>query len=148
MPWAVSLHLGDNKLFIRPKLSIYVFFMILIVFYSMLLFVCQICHVNCQAEHRNEIYLKQFLSNAFPDESYFTIATEEHLSTDEQRFFTVSRAMQETTSFLNVERTSTTKSGRRPEKLDQIGQQLGNLVIPNTNGLRNSHSIKIVRQKF
>ena len=48
-PWAVSLSLGDVKLFFGPKHNIYALFMIL--FDSILLFVCQICHVNCEAEN-------------------------------------------------------------------------------------------------
>ena len=51
MPWAVSSSLGDVKLFFGPKHNIYALFMILIdLFDSILLFVCQICHVNYEAE--------------------------------------------------------------------------------------------------
>ena len=52
MPWAVSSSLGDNKLFIGPKHNIYALFMIL--FGLILLFVCQICHVNCETEIENK----------------------------------------------------------------------------------------------
>ena len=48
-PWAVSLSLGDVKLFFGPKHNIYALFIIL--FDLILLFVCQICHVNCEAEN-------------------------------------------------------------------------------------------------
>ena len=53
MPWAVSLSLGDVKLFFGPKKhNIYALFMILFgLFDSILLFVCQICHVNCETEN-------------------------------------------------------------------------------------------------
>ena len=47
MPWAVSLILGDDKLFFRPKHNIYAFFMILFgLFDLILLIVSKICHVN------------------------------------------------------------------------------------------------------
>ena len=45
MPWAVSSSLGDGKIFFGPKHNIYALFIIL--FDLILLFVCQICHVNC-----------------------------------------------------------------------------------------------------
>ena len=73
---------------------------------------------------------KRLLSNLweifFKDETYVTITTE-HLDTDDQRSFTNSRSMQESTSFMNVERTSTTvaKAGKRQQTLDQVGQQIG-----------------------
>ena len=52
MPWAVSSSLGDVKLFFGPKHNIYALFMILIdLFDLILLFVCQICHVNYEAEN-------------------------------------------------------------------------------------------------
>ena len=52
-PWAVCLQLGDDKLFIRPKHNIYTFFMIVFgLFYSKLLFVFQICHVNCETNRK------------------------------------------------------------------------------------------------
>ena len=52
MPWAASSSLGDVKLFFGPKHNIYALFMILFdLFDSILLFVCQICHVNCEAEN-------------------------------------------------------------------------------------------------
>ena len=52
MSWAMSLSLGDDKLFFGPKHNIYAFFMILFgLFDSILLFVCQICHVNCETEN-------------------------------------------------------------------------------------------------
>ena len=52
MPWAKSLSLSDDKLFFGPKHNIYTFFMILFgLFNSILLFVCQICHVNCETEN-------------------------------------------------------------------------------------------------
>ena len=51
-PWAVSSSLGDVKLFFGPKHNIYALFVILFdLFDSILLFVCQICHVNCEAEN-------------------------------------------------------------------------------------------------
>ena len=51
-PWAVSSSLGDVKLFFGPKHNIYALFMILFdLFDSILLFACQICHVNCEAEN-------------------------------------------------------------------------------------------------
>ena len=51
MPWAVSSSLGDVKLFFGPKHNIYALFIILFdLFDSILLFVCQICHVNYEAE--------------------------------------------------------------------------------------------------
>ena len=66
------------------------------------------------------------MRNFFKDETYVTITTE-HLDTDDQRSFTNSRSMQESTSFMNVERTSTTvaKAGKRQQTLDQVGQQIG-----------------------
>ena len=52
MHWAVSLSLGDDKLFFRPKHNIYALFMILFgLFDLILLFVCQIFHVNCETEN-------------------------------------------------------------------------------------------------
>ena len=60
MPWAGILSLGDDQLFFGPKHSIYAFFMILFVLFDfILLFVCQICHVNCETEKFtiNKIYL-------------------------------------------------------------------------------------------
>ena len=52
MPRAVSLSLGDNKLIYVPKHSIYTFFMILFGLSDLiLLFVCQICHVNFETEN-------------------------------------------------------------------------------------------------
>ena len=52
MPWAASSSLGDVKLFFGPKHNIYALFMILFdLFDSILLFVCQICLVNCEAEN-------------------------------------------------------------------------------------------------
>ena len=59
MPWAMSLSLGDDKLFFGPKHNIYALFMIL--FGLILLFVCQICHVNCETENKRNLFLK-FLS--------------------------------------------------------------------------------------
>ena len=51
--------LGDDKLFFEPKHNIYAFFMILFgLFYLILLFVCQICHVNCETENWK---LKKFI---------------------------------------------------------------------------------------
>ena len=51
-PWAVSSSLGDGKLFFGPKHNIYALFIILFdLFDLILLFVCQICHVNCEAEN-------------------------------------------------------------------------------------------------
>ena len=45
-PW------GDDKLFFWPKHNIYALFMILFgLFGLILLFVCQICHVNCETEN-------------------------------------------------------------------------------------------------
>ena len=52
MPWAMSLSPGDDKLFLEPKHNIYTLFMILFgLFGLILLFVCQICHVNCETEN-------------------------------------------------------------------------------------------------
>ena len=52
MPWAMSLSLGDVKLFFGPKHNIYALFMILFgLFDLILLFVCQICHVNYVTEN-------------------------------------------------------------------------------------------------
>ena len=52
MPWAMSSSLGDNKLFFGPKHNIYTLFKILFgLFDAILLFVCQICHVNCETEN-------------------------------------------------------------------------------------------------
>ena len=51
MPWVVSSSLGDDKVFFWHKYSIYAFFMIPFgLFDSILLFVCQIFHVNCETE--------------------------------------------------------------------------------------------------
>ena len=48
----MDLSLADNKLFFGPKHNIYTFFMILFgLFDLILLFVCQICHVNCETEN-------------------------------------------------------------------------------------------------
>ena len=50
--WAVSTSIGDVKLFFEPKHNIYALFIILSdLFGSILLFVCQICHVNCETEN-------------------------------------------------------------------------------------------------
>ena len=52
MPWAVSSSLSDDKLFVGPKHNINALFMILFGLYdSILLFVCQICHVNGETEN-------------------------------------------------------------------------------------------------
>ena len=52
MPWAMSLSLIDNKLFFGPKHNIFAIFMILFgLFDLVLLFVCQIFHVNCETEN-------------------------------------------------------------------------------------------------
>ena len=52
MPWAMSLSLCDDKLFFGPNHTIYAFFIILFgLFDLILLFVCQICHVNCETEN-------------------------------------------------------------------------------------------------
>ena len=52
MPWAVSSSIGDNKLFFGPKHNIYALFMILFgLFDLILLFVCEIFHVNCDTEN-------------------------------------------------------------------------------------------------
>ena len=68
MPWAVSLSLGDAKLFLGPKHNIYAFFMILIGFFDLiLLFVCQICQsvkfvkgiVKQKIENKQNIFLKK-----------------------------------------------------------------------------------------
>ena len=49
MPWALSSSLGNNKLFFGPKHNINSLFMILLgLFDLILLFVYQICHVNCE----------------------------------------------------------------------------------------------------
>ena len=49
---AVSLSLSDDKLFFGPKHNIYALFMILFgLFGLILLFVCQICHVNYETEN-------------------------------------------------------------------------------------------------
>ena len=51
MPWAMSLSHGDDKLFFGPKHNIYALFVILFgLFDLILLFVCQIRHVNCETE--------------------------------------------------------------------------------------------------
>ena len=51
MPWAVSSSLDYVKLFFRPKHNIYALFMVLFGLFDLkLLFVCQICHVNCETE--------------------------------------------------------------------------------------------------
>ena len=47
-----ALSLGDSKLFFGPKHNINTFFMILFgLFDLILLFVCQICRVNCEKEN-------------------------------------------------------------------------------------------------
>ena len=54
-PWAVSLSLGGNKLFFKPKHNIYAFFMILFgLFDLILLFVCQICHMKQKIENKSK----------------------------------------------------------------------------------------------
>ena len=68
------------------------------------------------------------------DETYVTITTE-HLDSDEQRSFTNSRSMTESTSFQNVERTSfqnvertsttVAKTGKKQQTFDPVGQQIG-----------------------
>ena len=45
----VNLRLGDEKLFFGPNHNIYALFMI--IFDLILLFVCQICHVNSETEN-------------------------------------------------------------------------------------------------
>ena len=60
MPWAGILSLGDDQLFFGPKHSIYAFFMILFVLFDfILLFVCQICHVNCETENKSYLCFKK-----------------------------------------------------------------------------------------
>ena len=63
-PWALSSSLGDIKLFFGPKHNIYALFIILFdLFDLILLFVCKICHVNCEAENWKEkkfIFKKYF----------------------------------------------------------------------------------------
>ena len=49
MSWTVNLSHGDDKLFFGPKHNICAFFMIL--FDLILLFVWQICRVNCETEN-------------------------------------------------------------------------------------------------
>ena len=50
--WAVSLSLGDDKLFFGSNHNIYTLFMILFdLFDFILLFVCLSCHVNCETEN-------------------------------------------------------------------------------------------------
>ena len=52
VPWAWSLHLGNDKLFIGPKHSIYTFLIFLFGLLDLiLLYVCQICHVNYETEN-------------------------------------------------------------------------------------------------
>ena len=52
MPWDVSLSLSDDQLFFGPKQNIYALFMILFGLSGLiLLFVCQICQVNCETEN-------------------------------------------------------------------------------------------------
>ena len=52
IPWAESSNLSDDYLFFVPKHNIHAFFIILIgLFDLILLFVCQICHVNCETEN-------------------------------------------------------------------------------------------------
>ena len=47
----MNLSLSDDKLFFGPKHNIYAFFMILFGLFDLIpLFVCQICHVNCETE--------------------------------------------------------------------------------------------------
>ena len=51
----MCLSLGDNKLFFGPKHNIYALFMIQFgLFDLILLFVRQICHVNCETENWKE----------------------------------------------------------------------------------------------
>ena len=58
MPWAVISSLGDDKLFFVPKHNIFALFMILFgLFDLILLFVCEICHVNCETE---KLKIKEF----------------------------------------------------------------------------------------
>ena len=58
MHLAVSSSLSDNKLFFGPKHNIYTFFMILFgLFDFILLFVCQICHVNYETEKWKQMKL-------------------------------------------------------------------------------------------
>ena len=55
MPWAVSSSLSDNEVFFGTKHNIYASFMILFGLYDlMLLYACQICHVNCETENQNK----------------------------------------------------------------------------------------------
>ena len=57
------------------------------------------------------------------DETYLTVTSENLENEDEQRSFTNSRPFQDSTSFINVERTSTTvaRAGKRQQSFDQIG---------------------------
>ena len=69
MPWAVISSRSDDKLFYGPKHNIYALFMIIFdLFDFILLFVCQICHVNWETEIK-EIYLKKQLQQnvSFPN---------------------------------------------------------------------------------
>lgn len=71
---------------------------------------------------------KKIVSKSIPDDSYFTITTEQldPEEEEEERSFTKSRSMQESTSFLNFERTSTTvaRAGKRQQTYEQIGNGL------------------------
>ena len=56
MPRAVNSSLGDNKPFFRPKHNIYTYFRILFGFFDLiLLFVGQICYVNCETENKRNL---------------------------------------------------------------------------------------------
>ena len=62
----MSLSLGDDKHFFRPKHNIYAFFIILFgLFDSILLFVCKICHVNCETEKERNLFEKSKISLCF-----------------------------------------------------------------------------------
>ena len=61
MPWAVSLSLGDDKLFFRTQVQH--LHLLHGLFDLILLFVCQICHVYCETEIENKQNLfKKFFS--------------------------------------------------------------------------------------
>ena len=60
MPWAMSLSLGDDKLFFGPKHNIYALFMILFgLFDLILLFVYQLWIVKQKIENKRNLFKKE-----------------------------------------------------------------------------------------
>ena len=94
-PWAMSSSLGDNNIFFGPKHNIYALFLILFVLFGLiLLFVCQICHANCETKNwKKRNLFKKNIAN-----------TDRSLWVGQTRFKSVSMLGQVSTSSCNCPR--------------------------------------------